>query len=37
VYISRTAKKTGCGTAGGKGLDIVNIRSNRFDFGKCYR
>jgi hypothetical protein len=31
VYISRTAKKTGCGTAGGKGLDIVNIRSNRFD------
>jgi hypothetical protein len=32
-----TAKKTGCGTAGGKGLDIVNIRSNRFDCGKCYR
>ena len=37
VYISRTAKKTGCGIAGDKGFDIVNICSNRVDCGKCYR
>jgi hypothetical protein len=35
VYISCTARKTGCGIAGAKAFDVVSIRSNRVDCGKC--